>query len=143
MKATNKMMLKILSKPENERFARTVCAAFLLELDPTLEEMSEIKTAISEAVTNSVIHGYDGKDGEIVITGKVVERTVTYTIKDNGCGIPDIKKAREPLYTGKPESERSGMGFSIMEAFMDELKVESAPGKGTKITMSKRLCDNA
>ena len=143
MKATNKMVLRILSKPENERFARTACAAFLLELDPTLEEMSEIKTAISEAVTNSVIHGYDGKDGEIVITGKVVERTVTYTIKDDGCGIPDIKKAREPLYTGKPGSERSGMGFSIMEAFMDELKVESTPGKGTKITMSKRLCDNA
>ena len=143
MKATNKMVLKFLSKPENERFARTECAAFLLELDPTLEEMSEIKTAISEAVTNSVIHGYDGKDGEIVITGEVAERTVTYTIIDNGCGIADIKKAREPLYTGKPESERSGMGFSIMEAFMDELKVESSPGKGTKITMSKRLCDNA
>lgn len=143
MKATNKMVLKFLSKPENERFARTACAAFLLELDPTLEEMSEIKTAISEAVTNSVIHGYDGKDGEIVITGEVTERTVTYTIIDNGCGIADIKKAREPLYTGKPESERSGMGFSIMEAFMDELKVESSPGKGTKITMSKRLCDNA
>lgn len=142
MKTTNTMMLKIPSRSENERFARTVCAAFLLELDPTLEEMSEIKTAISEAVTNAIIHGYDSKDGEVLITGEVNGRKVTYTITDKGCGISDIKKAREPLYTGKPESERSGMGFSIMEAFMDEIEIESEPGKGTKITMSKRLSDN-
>lgn len=142
MKTTNTMMLKIPSRSENERFARTVCAAFLLELDPTLEEMSEIKTAISEAVTNAIIHGYESKDGDVMITGEVSGRKVTYTITDTGCGISDIKKAREPLYTGKPESERSGMGFSIMEAFMDELEIESEPGKGTKITMSKRLSDN-
>ena len=138
----NTMLLKIPSRSENERFARTVCAAFLIELDPTLEEMSEIKTAVSEAVTNAVIHGYNSADGEITIMGEISERTVTYTISDNGCGIEDIPKAREPLYTGKPESERSGMGFSIMEAFMDELKVESKPGSGTKITMSKRLSEN-
>lgn len=139
----NTMLIKIPSRSENERFARTVCAAFLIDLDPTLEEMSEIKTAVSEAVTNAIIHGYNSQDGEITITGEISERTVTYTISDNGCGITDIDKAREPLYTGKPESERSGMGFSIMEAFMDELKVESEPGKGTKITMTKRLSENA
>lgn len=139
----NTMLIKIPSRSENERFARTVCAAFLIDLDPTLEEMSEIKTAVSEAVTNAIIHGYNSQDGEITITGEISERTVTYTISDNGCGITDIEKAREPLYTGKPESERSGMGFSIMEAFMDELKVESEPGKGTKITMTKRLSENA
>lgn len=138
----NKMKLIISSRSENERFARTVCAAFLLELDPTLEELSEIKTAVSEAVTNAIIHGYGEHDGEIEITGEVIDRTVTYTIKDRGCGIPDISKAREPLYTAKPDSERSGMGFSIMEAFMDELLVESEPCVGTTITMSKRLsCD--
>ena len=142
MKTENKMMLKITSNSQNERFARTVCAAFLLELDPTIEEMSEIKTAISEAVTNAIIHGYDSKEGEIIITGKIEDRKVTYTISDRGCGISDINKAREPLYTGKPEGERSGMGFSIMEAFMDELVVESEPDKGTTITMSKRLSDN-
>ncbi|MBQ3125067.1 MAG: anti-sigma F factor [Clostridia bacterium] len=139
----NTMLLKIPSKSENERFARTVCAAFLLEVDPTIEEMSEIKTAVSEAVTNAIIHGYNSGEGEVVITGELSDRTVTYTIKDSGCGIPDIEKAREPLYTGKPETERSGMGFSIMEAFMDELVVESEPGKGTTITMIKRLSENA
>lgn len=138
----NEMKLIIPSCSENERFARTVCAAFLLELDPTLEELSEIKTAVSEAVTNAIIHGYNSYDGQVEITGEITDRTVTYTIKDNGCGIEDIEKAREPLYTGKPDGERSGMGFSIMEAFMDTLVVESTPGKGTAITMSKRLSDN-
>ena len=143
MRTNNKMRLEIPSKSENERFARTVCAAFILELDPTLEEMSEIKTAISEAVTNAIIHGYNGNEGTVLIDGEIEDRTVTYTIVDNGCGISDIKKARQPLYTQKPDSERSGMGFSIMEAFMDTLTVESEENKGTKITMTKRLRDNA
>ena len=143
MRTNNKMRLEIPSKSENERFARTVCAAFILELDPTLEEMSEIKTAISEAVTNAIIHGYNGIEGTVLIYGEIEDRTVTYTIVDNGCGISDIKKARQPLYTEKPDSERSGMGFSIMEAFMDTLTVESEENKGTKITMTKRLSDNA
>ena len=142
MNEKNKMKLVIPSKSENERFARSVCAAFILELDPTVEEVSEIKTAISEAVTNSVIHGYNGGDGDIMIEGEIEDRTVTYIITDTGCGIGDIELARKPLYTGKPEGERSGMGFSIMEAFTDELMVESEPGKGTKITMKKRLADN-
>ncbi len=139
----NTMYLKIPSRSENERFARTVCAAFVLSLDPTVEELSEIKTAISEAVTNAVIHGYNGGDGEIEISGSITDRTVTYKITDRGCGIADIGKAREPLYTGKPESERSGMGFSIMEAFTDELAVESRLFEGTTVTMTKRLGENA
>ena len=143
MRTNNKMRLEIPSKSEKERFARTVCAAFILELDPTLEEMSEIKTAISEAVTNAIIHGYNGNEGTVLIYGEIEDRTVTYTIVDNGCGISDIQKARQPLYTQKPDSERSGMGFSIMEAFMDTLTVESEENKGTKITMTKRLSDNA
>lgn len=143
MNNLNKMTLKIASKSENERFARTVCAAFLLELDPTLDEISEIKTAVSEAVTNAVIHGYNGGEGEILIEGEISGRTVTYRVSDNGCGIADIEKARKPLYTGKPESERSGMGFSIMEAFTDKMIVTSTPGCGTSVTMVKRLSDNA
>lgn len=138
----NKMELKIPSHSENERFARTVCAAFLLECDPTVEEITEIKTAISEAVTNAIIHGYKDREGIVEITGEVKDNVVTYTVKDKGCGIRDIKKAREPLYTGMPESERSGMGFSIMEAFMDELQVESVEGEGTTVIMTKRLKSN-
>lgn len=136
---TNTMKIEIPSRSENERFARTVCAAFLLELDPTVEEITEVKTAISEAVTNAIIHGYKNGEGIVEISGEIKDNEVTYTIKDRGCGIADIKKAREPLYTGMPEGERSGMGFSIMEAFMDELKVESVEGKGTAVTMTKRL----
>lgn len=136
---TNTMKIEIPSRSENERFARTVCAAFLLELDPTVEEITEIKTAISEAVTNAIIHGYKCGDGVIEILGKINGKEVTYTVKDKGCGIPDIKKALEPLYTGMPDGERSGMGFSIMEAFMDEIKVESVEGQGTTVTMTKRL----
>ena len=135
----NKMKLEIEAKSENERFARTVCAAFVLELDPTIDEFDEIKTAISEAVTNSIIHGYSGRPGKIIIEGEIENDVITYTIRDFGCGIDDIEKAREPLYTGKPESERSGMGFSIMEAFMDELYVESECNKGTAVRMLKRI----
>ena len=97
----------------------------------------------SEAVTNAIIHGYNGEDGEIEISAAISDRTVTYKITDYGCGIPDIDMARTPLYTGKPQSERSGMGFSIMEAFTDELTVESKLSEGTTVTMTKRLGDNA
>lgn len=142
MKSTNKMKLRFDSKSQNERFARSVCAAFVLELDPTLDELDEIKTAVSEAVTNAVIHGYGEDSGEVEIEGIIDGRSVTYTITDFGCGIKDIETARKPLYTGKPESERSGMGFSIMEAFMDELEVESEQGRGTKIIMTKRISEN-
>lgn len=136
------MKFEIPAKSENEKLARTVCAAFVLGLDPTIEEIDEIKTAVSEAVTNCIIHGYDSEDGVIDIEAEIRDRSVTYIIKDYGCGIEDIEKAMEPLYTGKPGSERSGMGFSIMEAFMDELKVESRPGKGTIIIMTKRISED-
>ncbi len=139
----NTMRIEIPSISENERFARTVCAAFLIELDPTIEEITEIKTAISEAVTNAIIHGYKSGEGIVEIYGEISGSEVTYIIKDKGCGIADIEKAREPLYTGMPESERSGMGFSIMEAFMDDLKVESVEGQGTTVTMTKRLKNDA
>ena len=135
----NRMELKFSAKSVNERLARTVCAAFLLELDPTVDEMSEVKTAISEAVTNSIIHAYNGESGVVEIKAEIEGDTVTYTVRDFGCGIDDIAKAREPLYTGKPDSERSGMGFAIMEAFMDKLEVESVKGEGTTVRMIKRI----
>lgn len=135
----NTMKFEFPSYSGNEKLARTVCAAFVIDTDPTVEEVSEIKTAISEAVTNSIIHGYKSKDGMVRIEGKIDNNTVTYVIRDNGCGIENLELARQPLYSGSGDEERSGMGFSIMEAFMDELTVESAPNIGTTVTMSKRL----
>lgn len=135
----NNMKVVFPAFSDNERFARTVAAAFVIELDPTVDQLSEIKTAISEAVTNSIIHGYDGKSGEVTLEGGIYDDTVEFTVSDDGVGIPDIRRAREPLFTGKPEMERSGMGFTIMEAFMDAVEVESEVGKGTRITMSKKL----
>ena len=135
----NEMKTEFLSKPENESFARTVAAAFILGLDPTTEEMAEIKTAISEAVTNSVIHGYKNKEGIIIITGRINEDTVVFTVSDKGEGIENIKQAREPLFSGSDDDERSGMGFTIMEAFMDSLCVESEVGKGTTVIMTKTI----
>ena len=135
----NSMKMEFPANSDNERFARTVAAAFVLELDPTLDELSEIKTAVSEAVTNAIIHGYNEKGGTVTLEGIIDENTVEFTIRDSGAGIADIEKAREPLYTGKPEMERSGMGFTIMETFMDSVNVESAPGRGTAVKMSKRI----
>lgn len=135
----NKMKLEFLSCSGNERFARSVAAAFILELDPTLEELSEIRTAVSEAVTNAVVHGYGGKEGIITLEGRLEGCEVEFIVSDSGAGIEDIKKAREPLFTGKPEDERSGMGFTIMESFMDSLEVESAPGKGTRVIMRRLI----
>ena len=136
----NSMKIEFPNNSDNERFARSVAAAFVLELDPTLDQISEIKTAVSEAVTNAIIHGYDTDSGIVTMEGYIYDDVVEFTISDNGVGIPDIARAREPLFTGKPEmDERSGMGFTIMETFMDSLDVRSEVGKGTKITMSKRL----
>ena len=135
----NSMRVEFLNNSDNERFARSVAAAFVLELDPTVDQLSEIKTAVSEAVTNAIIHGYDGTDGIVTMEGNIYDDTVEFTISDNGVGIPDIRRAREPLFTGKPEMERSGMGFTIMETFMDAMEVESEVGKGTKITLSKQI----
>lgn len=135
----NSMKVIFPASSDNERFARTVAAAFVIELDPTVDQLSEIKTAISEAVTNSVIHGYNSEGGEVMLEGGIYDDTVEFTVSDEGVGIPDIRRAREPLFTGKPEMERSGMGFTIMEAFMDTVEVWSEVGKGTRITMSKKL----
>jgi len=133
----NKMKLEFLSKSNNEAFARITVASFASQLDPTIEQISDIKTAVSEAVTNSIIHGYENEEGIIKIECKLLKNSIEITIIDNGKGIPDIEKAKEPLYTTKPELERSGMGFTIMESFMDELKIESIEGMGTKVIMKK------
>ena len=133
----NQMVVEFDSISRNEGFARVVVAAFVTRLNPTLEEVADIKTAVSEAVTNSIIHGYENRDGRIRIETRIVDDTVTIIVTDYGVGISDIEKAMEPMYTSKPELERSGMGFAFMEAFMDELFVESTVGEGTVVTMRK------
>lgn len=125
------------SRSENEAMARVVIAAYLLREDPTIEEMADVKTAVSEAVTNAIIHGYDDENGKIVMEAELKDHCLEVTIIDYGKGIENIEKAMEPLYTTKPEKERAGMGFAFMEAFMDELFVESQKGEGTKVTMRK------
>lgn len=138
----NEMTLEIQSKSANEAFARITVAAFASQLDPTIEEISDIKTAVSEAVTNSIIHGYEGKEGIIKVNCKIEGRRIIIEISDSGKGIENIDIAKEPLYTTKAELERSGMGFTIMESFMDELKVESILELGTKVTMIKTIKEN-
>ena len=133
----NEMKLEFISKSSNEAFARIAVAAFASQLDPTIEELADIKTAVSEAVTNSIIHGYDNKQGIVKISAKLKENEITIEISDKGKGIENVDAAKEPLYTTKPNLERSGMGFTIMESFMDKMEVQSILGLGTKITMSK------
>ncbi len=135
----NEMKLEFLSKSNNEAFARIAVAAFVSSLDPTIEEISDIKTAVSEAVTNSIVHGYENKLGIINIKCKIINRKITIEVTDNGKGIENVDLAKQPLYTSKPNMERSGMGFTIMESFMDSLVVESVLGVGTKITMEKAI----
>ena len=134
------MTLTMDSLSKNEEFARVAVAVFASRLDPTLEELDDIKTAVSEAVTNAVIHGYQNGEGTIEICARAqADGLYTVTVKDTGIGIADIKKAMEPMFTTAPEGERSGMGFSFMEAFMDQVEVVSAPGKGTAVTMRKKI----
>ena len=141
----NKMNLKIQSLSENERFARTVCGAFILPLDPTFEDVAEIKTAISEAVTNSIEHGYDGlltEESTVVVRASITSKEddiIKVEIEDLGIGIDDIELATTPAYTSKPELEHAGMGFTIMETFMDEVFVNSKKNEGTIITLIKRI----
>ena len=135
----NEMKLEFLSKSNNESFARITVAAFAVQLDPTIEEISDIKTAVSEAVTNSIIHGYEENEGIVKIECKLFANSIEIEISDKGKGIENIEKARQALYTSKPELERSGMGFTIMESFMDEVKIESVVGLGTKVTMKKMI----
>lgn len=138
----NEMKLEFTSKSNNESFARITIAAFVAQLDPTIEEISDIKTAVSEAVTNSIIHGYEEKEGMVKIECKLFANSIEIEISDNGKGIENVEKARQALYTSKPELERSGMGFTIMESFMDEVKIESVLGIGTKVTMKKMIKAN-
>lgn len=135
----NKMKLEFTSKSSNEAFARITVASFAAQLDPTVEEISDIKTSVSEAVTNCIIHGYENKEGIVMITAKLLANSIEIEIEDKGRGIENIEKAREPLYTSKPELERSGMGFTIMESFMDDVKVKSKIGEGTKVIMRKTI----
>ena len=135
----DRMRLEIDSLPSNEAFARVVVAAFATRLNPTMEEVSDLKTAVSEAVTNAIIHGYQNAIHTIAIEAAITENVITVSVQDFGVGIEDIKKAMEPLYTTRKDLERSGMGFVFMEAFMDQLVVESEPGLGTKVTMTKRI----
>lgn len=133
----NEMKLEFLSKSCNESFARITVAAFAAQLDPTIEELSDIKTSVSEVVTNSIIHAYDNSEGIIKIHCKIIDNMIIIEISDTGKGIEDIEQARKPLYTSKAELERSGMGFTIIESFMDDVKIESIVDIGTKVTMKK------
>lgn len=139
MKHTNEIKLTILSKSANEGFARSAIAAFATQLDPTLDELNDIKTAVSEAVTNCIVHAYPNSVEKIHIRARLFEdNNIEIVIKDNGLGIPNVEMARTPMYT-TGDSERSGMGFTIMESFMDTLKVKSKSGHGTVVTMKKRI----
>lgn len=139
MKNSNEMKLIFDSRSCNEGFARVAVASFMTQLNPTLEEVADVKTALSEAVTNSVIHAYGRQVEKITVECRIEGDEICVNVIDQGCGIPDVEKAMEPLYTTKPEAERSGMGFAFMEAFMDVLEVESTPGEGTKVSMRKRI----
>lgn len=135
----NEMKLEFLSKSNNEAFARITVAAFASQLDPTIEELADIKTAISEAVTNAIIHGYEDAEGTVKVIARIFANTIEVEISDTGRGIENIDLARKPLYTTKANLERSGMGFTIMESFMDEVQIESVLGLGTKIKMKKMI----
>ena len=136
----NKVCIEFESRSQNEGFARVAIAAFVSQLDPTIDELADVKTAVSEAVTNSIIHGYENKKEEIIrIEASIIDNEVSIVVIDHGKGIEDVNKAREPLYTSRPDLERSGMGFTVMETFMDSLKVESETGKGTRVIMKKKF----
>ncbi|WP_428908991.1 anti-sigma F factor [Niallia sp. Krafla_26] len=136
----NEMKLQFSALSQNESFARVTVAAFISQLDPTMDELTEIKTVVSEAVTNAIIHGYNSDPNGIVYISVSLENGfVELTVKDEGIGILDVEEARQPLFTTKPELERSGMGFTIMENFMDDIEVQSQPGKGTEIRLRKHL----
>lgn len=136
---TNEMMMEFDARPCNESFVRVAVSAFCTQLNPTLEEVADIKTALSEAITNAIIHGYEGKVHKIRVECSIEKRCLSITVIDWGKGIKDVSKAMEPLYTTKPELDRSGMGFAFMEAFMDEVKVESTLGEGTRVHMKKNI----
>lgn len=139
MQPINHMKLEFSSKSSNEGFARVVAAAFVSQIDPTIEEMADVKTAVSEAVTNAIIHGYDHSSGIVRMECILYRDSVEIIVGDDGAGISDVNLARQPMYTSKPEMERSGMGFTVMESFMDRVEVISEVGKGTKVSMYKKF----
>ena len=140
MKTTNQMRLNFPSKSCNEAFARGAISSFITSLDPTLNELNDLKTAVSEAVTNCIVHGYRRQSGTIYIYASVKDNnTVTVKIRDKGVGIEDIGKAMEPLFTTSPDVERAGLGFAVMQSFCDKVKVKSEPQKGTTVTLIKKI----
>ncbi len=139
MSYQNQMKIQFLNKSANEGFARVATAAFVSQLDVTVEQLADIKTAVSEAVTNSIVHGYEGEVGYITLECKIEDNVVEIAVSDSGHGISDVALARQPLYTSRPELERSGMGFTVMETFMDSVDVKSSLGMGTTVRMTKKL----
>lgn len=140
MNTENEMKISFISKSENEGFARTAVSAFAALCDPCVEDIADIRTAVSEAVTNCIVHAYRGTQGIVEITARILSGNELYIrIKDKGCGIADVKQAMEPLYTSAPFEERAGLGFAVMESFMDSLSVRSEVGKGTVVTMRKKI----
>ena len=137
---TNYVLCKFLSRSQNEALARSIISGFLLPLDPDAEELADLRCAVSEAITNCIVHAYKNGDGMITLAAKAYsDRSVKITVSDSGCGIPNVEQAREPLFTTLPGEDRCGMGFSIRESFSDKLSVVSAVGKGTRVTMTRRL----
>ena len=144
MNIINEMNLSFLSKSSNESFARSVVASFVLNLDPTINELADIKTAVTEAVTNCIVHGYKMDSGVIYINAKITDTNkIIIKIRDKGCGIENVEKAMEPLFTTAPEEERAGLGFAVMQSFMDKVKVSSKVDKGTTVTMEKSIIRRA
>ncbi len=139
----NEMEVSFLSVPENEAFARVVIAAFAVQLSPTVAQIADVKTAVSEAVTNAIVHGYEGTRGMVTMHAVIDGMTLTIEVRDNGRGIQNVKKAMEPFFTTHPEQERSGMGFAVMQTFMDEVNVRSTPGSGTSVSLRKRIYPEA
>ena len=135
----NEVTIVMQGRSQNEAFARMVVSAFIAPLDPTISELTDVKTAVSEAVTNAIIHGYVKDGGDVSMQCVLKDNLLTITVSDDGVGIDDIEAAMEPMFTSRPDMERSGMGFSIMQSFMDELEVVSAKGRGTKIVMTKKM----
>jgi len=142
MPERNRMHLAFSAVSQNESFARTVAASFLAQLNPTIEELTDVRTAVSEAVTNAIIHGYEGRGGEVSMDCLVEGNDFTVIVRDTGRGIEDVALAMQPFFTSMPYMERSGMGFSVMEAFMDSVLVNSEPGLGTEVIMKKRIAEN-
>ncbi|MBP1562009.1 MAG: anti-sigma F factor [Oscillospiraceae bacterium] len=140
MNILNEVKMSFPCKSRNEALARTAVTAFSAQLDPSVNEIGEIKTAVSEAVTNCIVHAYRGRTGNIELVMRILDNNVLYIkVRDRGCGIPDIKQAMEPLYTSAPEEERAGLGFAVMESFMDKVTVRSKEGSGTSVTMTRKI----